>query len=89
MVLFHWLSIIKCFQMFLAHHFLLLYSKYHYVLLEFHLFSLLILVFFFLVQKQTTMASNLPLWLENILFDCPAAIKRNDGTVKITTFFTG
>lgn len=72
---------IKCFQMFLAHHFLLLYSKYHYVLLEFDLFSLLILVFFFLVQKQATKVVEIPLWLENILFDCPAAIKRNDGTV--------
>ena len=41
------------------------------------------------VQKQPTKVANLPLWLETILFDCPAAIKRNDGTVKITTFFTG
>lgn len=41
------------------------------------------------VQKQPTKVANLPLWVENILFDCPAAIKRNDGTVKITTFFTG
>lgn len=80
---------IKCFQMFPAHHFLLLYSKYHYVLLEFDLFSLLILVFFFLVQKQPTKVANLPLWVENILFDCPATVKRNNGAVKITTFFTG
>ena len=40
-------------------------------------------------QKQATKVVEIPLWLENILFDCPAAIKRNDGTVKITTFFTG
>ncbi len=33
------------------------------------------------VQKQPTKVANLPLWLENILFDRPAAIKRNDGTV--------
>ena len=75
--------------MFPAHNFWLLYCKYHYVLLEFHLFSLLILVFFFLVQKQTTKVVEIPLWLENILFNRPAAIKRNDGAVKITTFFTG